>query len=159
MSKKQKTALASSSDGSVRDPEVSIPPFRTQFNHHLFAADHEVNTLPSLVLPDQTLSIQQIIDRYTRGIPFPVGKVPLYDNEDSIVPPGWEKWDLSEKEDFKRELAEKVLATRTAWEKEKQKEAEERRRKSYEEEFERKRLEKEKAEMALKKFPPKENPA
>lgn len=45
----------------------------------------EVNTLPSMTIPDQTMSIRTIVDRYTRGLPI-TGFTPVYEGEDFYMP-------------------------------------------------------------------------
>lgn len=42
----------------------------------------EVNTQPSQTIPDQTMSIPEILQRYARGLPITKGKVPIYTGED-----------------------------------------------------------------------------
>lgn len=42
----------------------------------------EVNTQPSQTLPDQTMSIPEILQRYARGLPITKGKVPIYQGEE-----------------------------------------------------------------------------
>jgi len=51
---------------------------RTQFNAHMFEHPGEVNNLPSLTVPDQTMSIKEILERHARGLGITDGKVPLY---------------------------------------------------------------------------------
>jgi len=45
----------------------------------------EVNNLPSMTIPDQTMSVRTIVDRYTRGLPV-TGFTPIYDGEDFYMP-------------------------------------------------------------------------
>lgn len=42
----------------------------------------EVFTKPSQTVPDQTMSVPEILSRYARGLPITMGKVPIYDGED-----------------------------------------------------------------------------
>jgi len=62
----------------------------------------EVNYLPSMTVPDQTMSIRNIVDRYTRGLPV-TGFTPVYDGEDYYMPDP-RTLDLVERQ----ELAEKI---------------------------------------------------
>lgn len=49
----------------------------------LFVESYEpVSTMPDMCIPDQTMSIREILDRYTRGLPISQGKVPVYNNDD-----------------------------------------------------------------------------
>ena len=45
----------------------------------------EVNTLPSMTIPDQTMSIRTIVDRYAKGLPVTTFK-PIYEGEDFYMP-------------------------------------------------------------------------
>lgn len=45
----------------------------------------EVNTLPSMTIPDQTMSIRTIVDRYTKGLPVSAF-TPIYEGEDFYMP-------------------------------------------------------------------------
>jgi hypothetical protein len=71
---------------------------------------------PSLTMPDQTMSIPEILARYARGLPITQGKVPIYNGEnDPFDGIPYEKLDLSERENIRKqnidhltELYEKV---------------------------------------------------
>lgn len=43
------------------------PKFRNWFNHEEFPADHEVIDQPSLTVPDQSLSVTEILHRFANG--------------------------------------------------------------------------------------------
>jgi len=45
----------------------------------------EVNTLPSMTIPDQTMSIRTIVDRYAKGLPISAF-TPIYEGEDFYMP-------------------------------------------------------------------------
>lgn len=60
----------------------------------------EVNTLPSLTKPNQSLTVLQILDRHSRGIPVNVSSgMPVYYGENFEMPV-WEKLDMQERLDF-----------------------------------------------------------
>lgn len=40
-------------------------------------------TQPSQTVPDQIMTIQQIMDRYARGLPLAGAKVPIYEDEET----------------------------------------------------------------------------
>lgn len=126
MSKKQTNVDA--------QPNVVVPTlktYRNNANYNEFLRDDEINTLPSLTLPEQSLSVKEILAHHTRGIPIDIGKVPIYHGDD-VEFPDPRKLDLSElqqiREDFQREIAE----TKAKYEKE----MEERKRKTAEEQAE-----------------------
>lgn len=54
-------------------------------NAHEFPKEYETNNLPSLTVPDQTMSIREIMDRFARGLPLDV-RVPIYEGEESEFP-------------------------------------------------------------------------
>jgi hypothetical protein len=73
---------------------------KTSANAHLFEKKYEINDEPSLTVPDQTMSIRTILERYSRGLPV-TGFTPYYDEEDDLPDP--RTLDLAERQ----ELAEK----------------------------------------------------
>lgn len=70
----------------------------------------EINTLPSETVPDQSMSIPELIDRYVKGLPLTGEKVPVYDGEDDV--PDFSKMDLSELEDYRRDVQNELDAYR-----------------------------------------------
>lgn len=71
---------------------------RTPYNHETYRAEkrYERNDQPSLTIPDQTLTIPEILRRYARGIPLDsIVKLPIYDGED-IYNPDMRTLDLTE---------------------------------------------------------------
>lgn len=60
---------------------------RHQRNYNPKRAFRETFKLPALTVPDQTLSIREILDRFARGIPMEnVAKIPSYDGEENEFP-------------------------------------------------------------------------
>lgn len=84
-------------------------PVKTIFN--AIPYNGKVFTMPSMTIPDQTLSIREILDRYARGLPLEA-RTPIWDEnpdiDDYIEDP--RRMDLSERqqlaEEAKRELDE-----------------------------------------------------
>jgi hypothetical protein len=63
----------------------------------------ELNKLPSKTLPDQTLSIPELIKRYAQGLPLGAPAVGHYEEnpeEDILNGRNWNTLDLSEKANF-----------------------------------------------------------
>lgn len=58
-------------------------------------------TLPSLTIPDQTLSLKDLLSRYVRGADVPVFE-PVFIDDDSGVPINLEKMTKQEKIDLAR---------------------------------------------------------
>ncbi|RLD25917.1 MAG: hypothetical protein DRI75_12625 [Bacteroidetes bacterium] len=78
-------------------------------NKKEFVSDGEINNLPSQTIPDQTLSIRELIKRYATGLPLDGLKNPIYEGEDGdgIDP---RRLDLAERQELeisaRQELAE-----------------------------------------------------
>jgi hypothetical protein len=60
--------------------------FKTPYNAEEFELDNEVNNLPSLTIPDQTMSIREILERFSKGLSIEQGKVPIYEGEEDYLP-------------------------------------------------------------------------
>lgn len=83
--------------------------FKTPYNAHKFPVHlhMESSRQPSLTIPDQTMSMREIMDRFARGLPIEAGKVPVYEGDEDITP-DWNRLDLSEKMELAREASEKI---------------------------------------------------
>jgi hypothetical protein len=71
--------------------------------------DNEINTEPSATIPDQTMSVRELLQRYANGLPLGGGKEPIFEGEDGdgIDP---RRLDLAERQELeiqaRQELAE-----------------------------------------------------
>lgn len=74
--------------------------FRTQFNGIDCPSKKRFERTfgASATIPDQTMSIREIMERYARGLPFTSAKTPIYDIDDDS--PDIRTLDLSEIEDL-----------------------------------------------------------
>lgn len=81
---------------------------RNSLNYQ-FPTKGEVNTAPSSTIPDQTMTMREILERYARGLPIEAGKVPIYEGDEDYIPDP-RTLDLAErqqlKEQFTQELAD-----------------------------------------------------
>jgi hypothetical protein len=68
-------------------------------NAHNFEKNYEKNTLPSMTIPDQTMSIRTILERHSRGLPIDGIKVPIYEGEENDLP-DWRRLDLVERQEL-----------------------------------------------------------
>lgn len=81
---------------------------RNIFNAHEFT-DNEVISEPSQTIPDQTMSIRELVKRYASGLPLGGSNNPIYEGEDGdgIDP---RRLDLAERQELeiaaRQELAE-----------------------------------------------------
>lgn len=79
---------------------------KNSINAHEYTVDVERNGMPSMTVPDQTLSVREIMDRYSRGLPIGGSRMPLFDEADEL--PDIKTLDLTEREDY-REIFESEL--------------------------------------------------
>jgi len=78
-------------------------------NAQEFVSDGEVNDLPSQTIPDQTLSVRELLVRYAKGLPLEGLKQPIWEGEDGdAIDP--RRLDLAERQELeiqaRQELAE-----------------------------------------------------
>ncbi|WNK13924.1 MAG: hypothetical protein [Microvirus sp.] len=74
---------------------------KTQYNRELHPCNYEINEEPSSTIPDQTLSIRTILERYTRGQSVDGMKTPIYQQgEDYSDLPDPKTLDLSERQEI-----------------------------------------------------------
>lgn len=71
---------------------------KNSINAQEFEKQYEKPWGPSMTVPDQAMSVKEIMDRFVRGIPMEAGKVPIYEGEEFI--PDWQKMDLTEKQEY-----------------------------------------------------------
>jgi hypothetical protein len=71
---------------------------KNQLNAKTFKKIYEQNSLPSMTIPDQSMTVREIMDRFTRGLPLNAGKVPIYEGEEYT--PDITKMDLADKHDW-----------------------------------------------------------
>jgi hypothetical protein len=78
-------------------------------NYQQFEKNYEKNFPPSQTVPDQTMSIRELLKRYASGLPLGGGREPIYEGEegDGIDP---RRLDLAERQELeikaRQELAE-----------------------------------------------------
>lgn len=95
--------------------------FRTQYNQKQFAQannerghdiDEKTGKRIYITLPDQSLTVKQMFERYRVGLPLMgSGKTPVYhmdDKGDAVYVPDMDKLDLAEIEELKRNLNDRV---------------------------------------------------
>lgn len=71
-----------------------------------FPKNYEVNTLPSKTIPDQSLSLAEILRRFAVGLPVGGQRVPVYNPDDFT--PDLATLDLSERMDLLEENANRI---------------------------------------------------
>lgn len=69
------------------------PKIRTAWTHETIP--EKKSSLPSLTIPDQTMTVRELIERHVRGLPLDGEKIPVYYGEDEEMP-DIRRMDLSE---------------------------------------------------------------
>jgi len=91
------------------------------FSSELFEKQYEQNDEPSLTIPDQTLSIKQILERYASGQSLE-GKTPYYDESESEeYYPDPRYMDLAEREELSQNFREEIQYIKTKSKKQQEK--------------------------------------
>jgi hypothetical protein len=92
--------------------------FRTPYNAHELPKQREHNTMPSMTVPDQTMSIKEIFRRFAQGLPIEGQKVPVYDDE---YIPDVTKMDLADVQRLREENADYIKSMQERLQKPKRK--------------------------------------
>lgn len=71
----------------------------------------EVHGKPSLTIPDQSLTIKEILQRYAQGLPLHASaQIPIYHGDNEI--PDLQRMDLAEREQYLNDLKQTVEDTK-----------------------------------------------
>lgn len=94
---------------SYLPPRESYP-FRSPYNANDLKKEREIisSLTPSQTVPDQSLSVKEILTRYAQGLPLAGEKIPVYEGEEESIPANWDKMDLSERADYVEHHAKKI---------------------------------------------------
>lgn len=82
--------------------------FSTQYDPH--PVKGEINTKPSLTIPNEAMSIREILVRYSRGLPIDT-KVPMYEEEQLL--PNVKHMDLADLQTLRENVAEEIQQKKT----------------------------------------------
>lgn len=85
--------------------------FKQPYDYANHVKDREVNNLPSLTIPDQTMSIPELIRRYAQGLPLGAPRVPMYDDVevgDLLQGRNWNTLDLTERAEIMKNVSYEV---------------------------------------------------
>lgn len=106
---------------------VNVVRFKTPYNAPLFPGDDEVNPLPSLTIPDQSMSVREIMIRHANGLPFQAGKVPVYEGAEDFDDflPNLATLDISERQELYERSQEYIKKYRDSEVRKRKKEEEE----------------------------------
>ena len=80
----------------------------------------EVNNLPSETIPDQSMSIRTILERYSRGLPISGERTPIWQQgEDYNDLPDPKTLDLSERQEYAELYQQELKDLKKSWKSEK----------------------------------------
>ena len=104
---------------------------KTKADYNYEEQEYEVNNLPSETVPDQSMSMSEIMRRFASGLPIAGAKVPIYNGEEDL--PDLSRMDLAEQQEFMDQTKDEITDLKNRFAKEqnirKQKEKEEQERK------------------------------
>lgn len=86
------------------------PQIKTQFSAHLYPNDHEVNLEKSKTVPNQTMTILQMIQRHRKGLPIDESKGALYQGDELV--PDISKMDLVDRQNYIDSVADALVEVR-----------------------------------------------
>lgn len=72
--------------------------FKNAYNNLDHGDGYEINTLPTLTVPDQSMTINELLKRFSSGLSYDGQKVPIY-NGDEFDMPDMAHLDLAEREE------------------------------------------------------------
>lgn len=110
----------------IRDHVFETPRVKNNLNVRFYPVSGEINDQPSKTIPDQSMTIQEILRRYASGLPMTGEKVPLYDEKVDInTDPGEyefinpERLDIAELEQLEGYLIQTITERRKKYDDEK----------------------------------------
>lgn len=101
----QKNALSKEFDNLVNNTRYREV-FRNNRNNKELHAPGEKNTMPSMTLPDQGMTLRQMVNRYAQGIMPTNMRTPLYSGDE--VPQFLDQMDLTDRQRLLEETKDRV---------------------------------------------------
>lgn len=116
-------------------------------------SEGEKNDLPSMTIPDQTMSISTILKRYAQGLPVEGQKEPIFHGDEEYIP-DIKTMDLADRQEYIENHLEKLNELKARYQAEKKKYNEEK----LEEEKQRQKKKQNKSEEEEQDKPYKQDP-
>lgn len=79
--------------------------FQTQYDRHPVPEENRFS--PSKTIPNQSMTVQEIVQRFAQGLPFDQQRVPVYHGEETFLPDP-KTLDLVEIADLKAQNEEQI---------------------------------------------------
>jgi len=93
---------------------------KTYLNREEHTRRYEVNNEPSETIPDQSMSIRTILERYSRGLPISGEKTPIWQQgEDYNDLPDPRTLDLAERQEYVELYQQELKDLKKSWKSEK----------------------------------------
>lgn len=73
---------------------------RNHLNASKLQVKGESSTKPSLTVPDQSMTITEIVTRYAKGLPFNNERTGIYDEDENDVLPDFRRMDLVDQQEY-----------------------------------------------------------
>ena len=98
MSKSKKTNVPDDDNvAAVVNTHVhATPVIKNHYNGRYFPKTHEINTQPSKTVPNQAMTVKELIIRFASGLPLTGAKIPIYEGSEEF--PDINRMDLIERE-------------------------------------------------------------
>jgi hypothetical protein len=82
---------------------------KNHLNRDIFPKKYKEFSMPTETVPDQTMSMREILDRHARGLPVPTN-IPLFEQEADIdhIMPDVRTLDLSERQAFAEQAKQEL---------------------------------------------------
>lgn len=93
----------------MKDTIVTQATYALGFGNMPFEAP---TTLPSQTVPGMTMSLRQLVERYTRGEPVPAF-TPVFVGDDDVIPDNLERMDVQDKLMLSKDLADAIQTERS----------------------------------------------
>lgn len=91
--------------------EIKNPIIKTQYTAKYYPKDHEHQTEKSLTVPNQSMTILEMVKRHQKGLPVDGGRqTPIYNGEDLI--PDLNNMDLADREAYIDSVADHLVEVR-----------------------------------------------
>jgi len=117
-----------------------LPYIKNQLNAHLYPKNYEINNDPSETIPDQAMTLSEILRRFASGLPLGGPKVELYDGGEDDIYDGINPatLDMSERHDMVQNAIQELEEINERLTQNQQKKAKYQERKKWEAEHEKK---------------------
>lgn len=93
-----------------KELEQTEIPFKTPYNADNFPKEAEENDEPSMTIPDESMSVREIMNRYAKGLPLMGQRVPMYDSENEIDLPDLTGKDLAEIQEIREQVQQEIYS-------------------------------------------------